>query len=207
MRVISFEGSIGAGKTSLTNFFSHELKCRKVLEDFEANPFLSRFYEQYKNRNVNFETEISFLPIHYYQIRKALEERSSNLVLMDFSIEKDFVYAMMNLRGKELAVFESVYNYVTSRVGFPDLVIYIEVSPRILKRRIFQRGRPYEMNADLSYFEKFDRANREYFLKSSRSKVVSFNVDDLVLEPDDPKIIQIRKVILKEIEMPAGGQD
>ena len=202
MIVISFEGSIGAGKTSLTNFFSHEFKCQKVLEDFEANPFLNKFYEQYGHQDVNFETEISFLPIHYYQIRKALEEKTGNLVLMDFSIEKDLVYAKMNLRGEKLAVFENIYNYITGQIGFPDLVIYIEVSPRILKRRIFQRGRPYEMNADLSYFEKFDRANKNYFLQKSKSEVVNFNVDDLVLEPDDPKIIQIREAILKKLEMP-----
>ncbi len=200
--MISFEGSIGAGKTSLTNFFSHEFKCQKVLENFEANPFLSKFYEQYGHQDVNFETEISFLPIHYYQIRKVLEEKTGNLVLMDFSIEKDLVYAKMNLRGEKLAVFENLYNYITGQTGFPDLVIYIEVSPRILKRRIFQRGRPYEMNADLSYFEKFDRANKEYFLHKSKSEVFSLNVDDLVLEPDDPKIMQIRDAILKKLEMP-----
>lgn len=184
----------------MTNFFSHEFKCQKVLEDFEANPFLNKFYEQYGRQDVNFETEISFLPIHYYQIRKALEEKTGNLVVMDFSIEKDLVYAKMNLRGEKLAVFENIYNYITSQIGFPDLVIYIEVSPRILKRRIFQRGRPYEMNADLSYFEKFDRANKNYFLQKSKSEVVSFNVDDLVLEPEDSKIIQIRDAILRRLE-------
>jgi deoxyguanosine kinase len=200
MTVISFEGSIGAGKTSLTNFFSHELKCQKVLEDFGANPFLNKFYEQYGHEDVNFETEISFLPIHYYQIRKALEERRGNLVLMDFSIEKDFVYARMNLRDEKLAVFETVYNFIVSQIGIPDLVIYIEVSPRVLKRRIFQRGRSYELNADLSYFERFDKANRAFFLQEAKSGVVSFNVNDLVLEPDDPKIIQIREVIHKKIK-------
>ena len=198
MKVISFEGSVGAGKTSLTNFFAHEFKCQKLLEDFEANPFLGKFYEQYGNQDVNFETEITFLPIHYYQIRKALEQKGSNLILMDFSIEKDLVYAKMNLEREKLAVFENIYNYIISQIGFPDLVIYIEVSQRILKRRIFQRGRPYEMNAGLSYFEKFDKANKTFFLKEARSQVVSFNVDDLVLEPNDAKIIQIREAILQK---------
>lgn len=121
---------------------------------------------------------------------------------MDFSIEKDLVYAKMNLQGEKFAVFENIYNYIISQVRVPDLVIYIEVSQRILKRRIFQRGRSYELNADLSYFEKFDKANKNYFLQKSRSAVVSYDVDDLVLEPDDPKIIQIREAILKKLEMP-----
>lgn len=198
MKVISFEGSIGAGKTSLTNFFSHEFKCEKVLEDFGANPFLNKFYEQYRDQDVNFETEMTFLPIHYYQIRKALEE-TTNLVMMDFSIEKDLVYARMNLQGEKLAVFENVYNYITGQIGVPDLVIYVEVSPRILKRRIFQRGRPYEMNADLSYFEKYDEANKDFFLHQAKSEVVSFSVDDLELEPNNPQIIQIREAILQRV--------
>lgn len=200
MTLISFEGSIGAGKTSLTNFFSHDLKCQKVLEDFEANPFLGRFYEQYGNQDVNFETEISFLPIHYYQIRRALEEHKGNLILMDFSIEKDLVYASMNLQGKKLSVFENVYNYVIGEIGIPNLVIYIEVSPRVLRRRIFQRGRSYEMSADLDYFEKYNKENKRFFLKEARSEVISFNVDELLLEPDDPMILEIREAILKKVK-------
>ncbi len=202
MKIISFEGSIGAGKTSLTNFFSHEFKCQKVLEDFESNPFLNKFYEQYGHQDVNFETEITFLLIHYYQIRKALDEKTDNLIFMDFSIEKDFVYAKMNLRGKKLAIFENIYSYIIRQIGFPDLVIHIEVSPRILKRRIFQRGRSYELDADLNYFKKYDKANKTFFLKEARSEVISFNVDDLVLEPDDPKLIQMRERILKMAETP-----
>ena len=200
MKVISFEGSIGAGKTSLVNFFSYEFKCQKILEDFEANPFLSRFYEQYGHQDVNFETEISFLPIHYYQIRKVLNENKDDFVFMDFSIEKDLVYAKMNLKGEKLSVFETLYNYIIGQIGIPDFVIYIEVSPKILKRRIFQRGRPYELEAGLSYFEKFDKANKAFFLQQAKSEVVSFTVDDLVLEPDDHKIVQIRNTIQKKLK-------
>jgi deoxyguanosine kinase len=156
MKVISFEGSIGAGKTSLTNFFSHEFKSNKLCEDFEANPFLKKFYEK---QNVNFETEITFLLIHYYQIRNAIENRSSDLLFMDFSIEKDLAYARMNLKSTKLSLFENIFYHVIEEVGLCDLVIYIEISPKILRRRIFQRGRPYELSADFSYFEKYHNAN------------------------------------------------
>lgn len=46
-KIISFEGCVGAGKTSLTNYFSHELKMGKILEEHEKNPFLEEFYEGY----------------------------------------------------------------------------------------------------------------------------------------------------------------
>jgi deoxyguanosine kinase len=134
MKVISFEGSIGAGKTSLTNYFSHEFKRNRLCEDFEANPFLKKFYE---TKDVNFETEITFLLIHYYQIKSALDSMTSDVIFMDFSIEKDLAYAQMNLTGKQLSVFEYIYDYVINQVGLPNLVVYIEISPKILREKIF----------------------------------------------------------------------
>ena len=196
MKVISFEGSIGAGKTSLTNFFSHEFKSNKLCEDFEANPFLKKFYEK---QNVNFETEITFLLIHYYQIRNALKNRPSDLVFFDFSIEKDLAYARMNLSGKQLTLFENIFDHVIEEVGLPDLVIYIEISAKILRRRIFQRGRPYELSAEFSYFEKYHNANKTFFLHESKSDVKFFDVDNLVLESDDVTINKIREAIIKKI--------
>jgi len=196
MKIISFEGSIGAGKTSLTNFFCHEFKCNKLCEEYEINPFLKKFYEK---QDVNFETEITFLLIHYYQIRNALQNATNDLMFMDFSIEKDLAYARMNLKGKQLTLFENIFDHVIEDVGFSDLVIYIEISPKVLRRRIFQRGRPYELSADFSYFEKYHNANKSYFLNESKSEVNFLNVDNLVLESEDSTINQIRQAILKKI--------
>ena len=195
MKIVSFEGSIGSGKTSLTNYFSHELGTSKLLEDFSENPFLHKFYEG----NVDFEAETCFLMIHYYQIRSAIKTLQDDLVFMDFSIEKDLVYARMNLQGEELAIFEATYKYVIGNIVLPDLVIYVDLSNRILKRRIFQRGREFEMNADLDYFDNYSEHNKRYFLNESKSKVVHLNVDDLVLDPDDSKLSQIREIIHQNI--------
>lgn len=196
MKVISFEGSIGAGKTSLTNFFSHEFKCNKLCEEYEINPFLKKFYEK---QDVNFETEITFLLIHYYQIRNALQNATNDLMFMDFSIEKDLAYAKINLKGKQLTLFENIFNHIIEEVGVSDLVIYVEISPRVLRRRIFQRGRPYELHADFNYFEKYYNANKLYFLNEAKSVVNFINVDNLVLESEDLIINQIRQVILQKI--------
>ncbi len=196
MTVISFEGSIGAGKTSLTNFFSREFNGGRVLEDFEANPFLHRFYDK---RDCDFETELAFVLIHYYQIRQGLKGTNSGLLFLDFSIEKDLVFARMNLQGEELRLFESAYEYVIRMIGFPNIVIYIDISPKVWRRRIFQRGRPYEMDHDPHYFDNYNERNKEYFLNNSKSDVVYFNVDDLVLEATDQKLSQIREEINKRL--------
>ena len=43
---VAIEGPIGVGKTSLANLLAEKLGARKVLEDFEDNPFLADFYEE-----------------------------------------------------------------------------------------------------------------------------------------------------------------
>jgi len=191
-KIISFEGCVGAGKTSLTNYFSYELKLRKLLEGYERNPFLRDFYA---GSNVNLETEITFLLIHYSQLKEALKNRDSDFILADFSIEKDLVYAIVNLNTEELEVFKNIYDYVIKQVGVPNMVIYVDLSLEVLRRRIFQRGRPYELNADISYFKEYNDKVKLYFKKEVQSKVHFFDVDDLDLDPDNRKLMQIRDKI------------
>ncbi|MFZ2071323.1 MAG: deoxynucleoside kinase [Halobacteriota archaeon] len=174
----------------------YELKLRKILEGYERNPFLSDFYE---GSNVNLETEITFLLIHYSQLKEALKNHVSDFILADFSIEKDLVYAILNLNTDELKVFENIYDYVIHEVGVPYVVIYIDLSLGILRRRIFQRGRPYELNADIRYFKQYNDKVKLYFKKKAQSKVHFFDVSDLELDHDNRKLMQIRDKILEVV--------
>lgn len=189
VRIISFEGCVGAGKTSLTNYFSHELGLPKVLEQYDRNPFLPDFYA---GKDVKLETEITFLLQHYSQLKDITRNRSKAWVLADFTIEKDLVYAKLNLNRAEFKLFNTVYGYVTSKVGIPDVVIYIDLSLKVLRRRIFQRGRPYEMSANAGYFKDFNDRVKQFFKNESKSEVYFFDVDDLELEEENPKLSQIR---------------
>jgi len=197
MKIISFEGCIGAGKTSLTNYFSYEFKIPKILEGYEKNPFLKEFYEK---ADVNFETEITFLLIHYYQIKNAINKSIGDLILSDFSIEKDLVYAKMNLRKDQLSIFDQVYDYVFDEIGVPHVTIYVDLSLKILKRRIFQRGRTYELNGDHNYIIEYNERAKEYFKNYAKSTMFFINVDDLDLDPENMKLCQIRNLIQEMIK-------
>lgn len=198
VKIISFEGGIGVGKTSLTNYFSHELKIRKILERYDLNPFLKNFYKG--DSSVNLETEITFLLIHYSQLKNAVKKSQDPLLLADFSIEKDLVYAQLNLKSNELRIFKSIYDFVIKKVGIPHLVLYLNLSLKILRGRIFQRGRDYEINADPRYFKDFNDKIKQFFKTKAQSKTYFFDVDDLELDPKNKILGQIRAKILEEVK-------
>lgn len=195
VKLISFEGCIGAGKTTLTNYFAHKFKCTKLLEQYEKNPFLHSFY---LGEDVKFETELTFLLIHYSQIKKALDKTQDTIILCDFSLEKDLVYAQLNLNKNEYNQFEQLYNYLTKKIHYESYIIYIDISVDILKRRIFQRGRSYEIDTDPLYFQQINNKMKNYFKHFSKSNISFYQVDDLVLDPNNNKL-NVIETKLKQI--------
>jgi len=198
IKIISFEGGIGSGKTTLAKHFSHLLNIDKILEDYEINPFLNDFYKG--DKSINLETEITFLLIHYSQLKKKLRFITDQFLIADFSIEKDLVFAKLNLEGKELKIFQKLYNYIIEKVGVPYLVIYLDLSHNLLMTRIIQRERKYEMNANSEYFKQFNYKIRNFFKAESKSKTWFINVDNLEFDPNNKILQQIEYKILEEFQ-------
>jgi hypothetical protein len=62
-----------------------------LLENFESNPFLRAFYE---NPSANaFETEFSFLLLHFHQLKSHVCAVANSEVISDFHLAKDLLYA------------------------------------------------------------------------------------------------------------------
>ena len=67
-KYIAIEGNIGAGKTTLSKLLAKHLNARLVLEEFEENPFLSKFYKDPKR--YAFSVEMAFLADRYHQLNQ-----------------------------------------------------------------------------------------------------------------------------------------
>lgn len=107
IRYIAIEGVIGAGKTTLATLLSERLNADLVLEQFEINPFLEKFYKD--RRRYAFQTQIFFLVNRYIQQQNLLQ---SNLfkeyLVSDYIFEKDKIFAYLNLEGEELKLYETL---------------------------------------------------------------------------------------------------
>jgi deoxyadenosine/deoxycytidine kinase len=189
-KIVSFEGPIGAGKTTLVNYVSNELGLDKITENIYQNPFIDEFYA---GSDVKLETEIAFLLQHYSLLKNARAKHG--LILADFSIEKDLVFARLNLDQKEFDVFNCVFDFAVETVGTQELVIYLDLSDELLIDRIRKRGHAREVDADPVYFRNYSDRLRSYFMEESKTEVLIIGEKDLKLVPDNLQLTQIKKAI------------
>ncbi|MFO8099217.1 MAG: deoxynucleoside kinase [Salinibacter sp.] len=186
LNYLAIEGAIGAGTTTLATLLADHWSTGLVLEEFEENPFLERFYE---NRDRwAFQTQLAFLASRFRQ-QKKLAERDlfQNLTVSDYVFDKDRIFARQTLSGDELQLYESLFRLMEPTVPTPDLVVYLQSSPERLMENIAKRDRPYERNMDPDYIAQLHAAYNQYFRQYDRTPLLVINAAELdfVASPED----------------------
>ena len=186
LRYIVIEGVIGAGKTSLARLLSKRFNGQLILEEFEENPFLDRFYANRKRWA--FHTQLSFLASRFRQ-QKALFERDlfHNVIISDYMFEKDRIFAHQNLEGDELQLYEALFRQMNLGVPRPDLMVYLQSSTDRLMKNINERDRTYERQISRSYISELNEAYNEHFFHYDRCPLLIINAVhiDFVKNPED----------------------
>jgi deoxyadenosine/deoxycytidine kinase len=178
LNYVAVEGAIGAGTTTLTQLLSDHFGAGSVLERFEENPFLERFYED-RDRWA-FQTQLAFLASRFRQ-QKELSERDlfHDLVVSDYTFDKDRIFARQTLAGDELQLYESLFRLMEPTVSTPDLVVYLRSSPERLLENIAERDRPYERDMDPDYIAALHNAYNRYFYQYDRTPLLVVNVAEI----------------------------
>ena len=173
-RYLVVEGPIGVGKTSLATRLAKTFGAELMLERAEENPFLERFYRDSKNAAL--PTQLSFLFQRAQQLQ-ALRQGDifQPMRVADFLLEKDPLFARLNLDDEELKLYEQVYQHLTLDAPRPDLVIYLQAPVDVLSRRIHQRGIGYERMIQQEYLERVTDAYARFFHHYSSSPLLIVN--------------------------------
>lgn len=180
-RYIALEGPIGAGKTTLSELLSIRFHAQMVLERYEENPFLSRFYEDRKR--MAFQTQIFFLLSRYRQQQELFQtDLFYSSIVSDYIFAKDRIFATINLSDEELKLYDQVEKALGKTIPTPDVVIYLQSSVDRLEANIKKRGRPYEQRLSRSYLEELVNAYNDFFFhyRETRLIVVNSNVMDFL---------------------------
>jgi deoxyguanosine kinase len=170
-RVIDICGGIAAGKTSFALLFEN-YPIKPIYEDFKKSPFWEAFY--FNPGKYIFETEISFILLHYHQIKKATEQDHTNLIC-DFSFLLDLAYAKIGLSGSQLNAFECVLNEIQNELPQPDFYIYLECDAETQLNRIQRRKRPEEGLITVDFLESLNNALRCEIDRIDKAKVITIN--------------------------------
>ncbi|MDH3421282.1 MAG: deoxynucleoside kinase [Gammaproteobacteria bacterium] len=192
LRYIVVEGPIGVGKTSLARRLAESFESDLVLENAEENPFLERFYRN--RRHSALPTQLFFLFQRARQIEAIRQtDLFSPVRVADFMLDKDRLFAELNLDANELNLYEQVYQSLEIDPPTPDLVIYLQAPPSVLRRRVVSRGIPYEQQLDEDYLERLGNAYAKFFYEFEAAPLLIVNaahIDPVHREADYQELLR-----------------
>lgn len=178
VKYIAIEGVIGAGKSSLARKISDKLNSQLIMEQFEVNPFLEKFYSDRKR--YAFQTQMFFLINRYKQQQELNQENLfTEYIVCDYSFDKDRIFAYLNLNGEELKLYESIFPLLSRSLRKPDLVIFLQSSTDRLMFNIKKRGRKIERNLTRSYIEELSEAYNHFFFRYNETPLLIVNSTDI----------------------------
>jgi deoxyadenosine/deoxycytidine kinase len=151
---IAIEGNIGAGKTSLATMIAEEFNAKLILEQFEDNAFLPKFYKD--QEKYAFPLEMSFLASRFQQLTDQLgtQDLFKSFTISDYFIVKSLIFAQKTLPPAELALYVRFFNIINHQLPKPDLFVFLYVNTPKLQQNIKLRGRSYEQEIKDEYLDK-----------------------------------------------------
>ena len=93
-------------------------------------------------------------------------------IISDFIFQKESLFAEVNLSNEELKIFEEVKSKFYEKYPKPDLLIYLQASPKRIFDQVKMRGKEYEEKINLEYLEKICSAYSEFFFSYSESPLL-----------------------------------
>ena len=178
IRHIAIEGVIGAGKTSLATKLGKRLNAKVVLEKFEENPFLLKFYED--QIRYAFQTQLFFVLNRYKQQQELRQaDLFHRFLITDYIFEKDKIFAYLTLEDDELKLYETVLGTIEHSIPTPDLVVYIQCSVDRLMTNIRARGRPIERNISEEYIRDLNEAYNYFFFRYKAAPLLIVNATQI----------------------------
>jgi deoxyguanosine kinase len=203
------EGPLRVGKTTLARILAERLHARRVY-DCEDNPFLADFYAE--KAGAAFRAQMYFLIERQKRLRAALVEQSQEPVISDFLMEKDRIFANLNLDDEELKLYERYYEAVTQDLAKPDLVIYLQAKPEVLRGRIAKKKAAEEQQISPEYVEEVARAYEHFFFRYAGADLLVIDTSEIDFVEHSEDLKQLLGRLQEPVKgtqyfLPLGGTD
>jgi len=167
--MLLISGTIGAGKSSLTDMLSQEMNSKPFYENVDDNEVLPLFYSN--PEKYTFLLQIFFLNKRFLAMKDALKQADN---VLDRSIYEDSLLFHLNadlgrVSQGEVLQYDSLLETMLKELEQvapkkrPDLLVHIKVSFDVMLEWIEKRGRDYEQIAtNPELFDYYRMVNERY---------------------------------------------
>ena len=177
-RYIVVEGPIGSGKTSLARVLAQHVDGEELFERPEDNPFLERFYADIARYAL--ATQLTFLFQRVDQLAGVGQfDMFRRATVADFMLDKDPLFARLNLSDAEYSLYEKVYSHVRPQAPTPDLVVYLQAPVETLVERVHRRGIDFERKMSATYLGRLADAYSRFFYGYDAAPLLIVNSERL----------------------------
>ena len=198
-RYIALEGPIRVGKSSLARILAERMHARRILDCDEENPFLADFYGE--KPGAAFAAQMYFLNERSQRLRDAFAAEPPGTVVADFIFEKDKIFASLNLDNEELKLYDRFFSRFAAEVRPPELVIYLQATPQVLRERVAKKATASESRISLEYIEEVARAYEHFFFRYAASNLLVVNTSEIDFVRRNADLQQL----LQRLEEPVQG--
>jgi deoxyadenosine/deoxycytidine kinase len=109
----------------------------------------------------------------------------SKPTIADFFLEKDPLFARLNLDDEEYTLYHQIYSHLQLKSTKPDLVVYLQTPVDELAERIEERNVSYEQEIPLEYIKRLADAYSEFFHSYDASPLLIVNNEKLNIIKDE----------------------
>ncbi len=197
-RHIVIEGPIRVGKSTLAKVLAEQLHARRIF-DADDNPFLTDFYDEQPGSA--FRAQMYFLYERHRRLLDAGSENNPAPIVSDFLFEKDKIFAYLNLDNEELKLYERYFEMLAPSVPVPDLVIYLQAKPEVLRKRVSKKGDPAETQISPEYVEAVANAYEHFFFRYSGANLLVVDTSEI----DFVERNQDLQELLRRLRQPVKG--
>lgn len=195
---IAIEGNIGAGKTSLAQKLSADFNAKLILEEFEDNSFLPKFYED--ARRFAFPLEMSFLASRFNQLKKQLLEKDlfQQYTVSDYIFPKSLLFSKVNLDEDEYDLYVKLFDIINLQLPQPDLLVYLHNPIEKLQWNIANRGRVYEQKIPDEYLIQLSDSYQQFLNANQHLRVLMIDCSSLDFVANEDHYENVKALICKE---------
>lgn len=207
--MIAIAGTIGAGKTSLTQLLADHLNSKAFYESVDDNKILPLFYKNPKK--YGFLLQIYFLNKRIDEIKDSYD---NDLNVLDRSIFEDALLFKLNAdMGRATQTESDIYSSLLANMmeelpeqphqKAPDLLITIQVSFETMLKRIEKRGRSYEQIANdpslYSYYQNLNNRYRDWYAQYDESPKMLIDGDKYDFVEDPTAAQEVLKMVDRKL--------